>query len=124
MPAFYNTKEKGYIHYIVYKEDREYVAVCLDFGLVEYGLDHKELEKSIVEAAFSYLDAVRKKNLPDEYLNLPVEKKYIGKLKEMEMASELERRASKKRVPVPKTKQKLTYFTNTKAPYYRDRVIA
>jgi len=120
MPAIYNTKEKGYFHYMIYKEGNEYVAVCLDFNLVEYGLDYKELEKSIVEAARSYLNAVRKKKLPDGYLNLPAEKKYIEKLKEMEMRDELIKKSTKKKFGP--SKKELSYFSNTKAPYYKNNM--
>lgn len=122
MPAVYNTKEKGYIHYIIYKEGDEYIAVCLDFGLIEYEQNPKKLEKSIVEAALSYLAAVRKKNLPDEYLNLPVEKKYRDILKEMEMIVELNKKASMK--TQPPAKEDLTYSTNTKTPYFGQSLIA
>jgi hypothetical protein len=75
-----NTKEKGIFRFILFKEKAEYVAVCLDLNIIEYGKNPKELGESIVEAAFSYLESVKSKNLSDEYLNQPAPDKYWKKM--------------------------------------------
>ena len=75
-----NTKERGLFRFIVFKEkDDDYCAVCLDLNIVEYGKDPEMLKKSIFEAAFSYLEAVRKENLSDEFLNKPAPKRFWNK---------------------------------------------
>lgn len=76
-----NTKEKGIFRFIVYKEKMDFVGVCLDLNIVEFGSDPEKTLKSVKEAASSYLEAVRSENLPDEYLNRPAPQKYWRKLK-------------------------------------------
>ena len=77
---FQNTKKRGLFRFVIFKErDGDYCAVCLDLNIVEYGKNPDELQKSIHEAAFSYLEAVRKEKLSDEFLNKPAPKKFWDK---------------------------------------------
>lgn len=66
-----NTKEKGVLHFYVLQKGSkdEYIAVCWNFNLIEYGPNPEELLESIQEGALSYLKAVRTKKLSNEYLN-------------------------------------------------------
>ncbi len=85
MKGQYNTKEQGLFNFLIYKEDGDYVAVCLNLDIVEYGKDPHKLMESIQEAAASHLEAVRKKNLPDDYLNISTDKKYLDILRRLEV---------------------------------------
>lgn len=116
--AVYNTKQKGELTFITFEEEGDYIGVCLNFNLVEYGKEPVKLEKSIEEAALSYLEAVRKKGLSDGYLNVGTEKKYIDKLKEIDWTEELNRRTKRSR----KAKEP-TFFTFKKQPYYNQSLI-
>jgi predicted RNase H-like HicB family nuclease len=66
-----NTKERGTIECLVYKEGNTdaYIGVCLTFDIVEEGKNPVELMKSIREAAELHLETVIRENLPDELLN-------------------------------------------------------
>ncbi len=77
IPASYNTKDSGIMQFLIYKNGNDYVGVCLNFGIEEYGDDPLKLKKSIFEAAQSYLESVKKKGLSDEYLNVVPEKEWI-----------------------------------------------
>lgn len=116
--AFYNTKEQGVLHFIYFKEGSEHVAVCLNFDLVEYGKNPEELRKSIEEAAQSYLEAVKKTKLPDDYLNVPTNPKYIQILKDIRNVSELRERSAKRSLPT-----KIEHFTITSKSYNRQATL-
>ena len=113
IPAVYNTKKSGVLHFIIYKERSEYAAACLNFDLVEYGKNPEKLKKSIYEAATSYLKAVRKKKLSDKYLNLPVDKKYLDILEKISIDKLFRKLATKKRY----RHQELSTFSFTNQPY-------
>ena len=72
----YNTKEKGVIEYLVYKDGNSYAGVCLSFDIIEEGDDPNKLMSSIQEAAELHLKVVRDKNMPDALLNRHAEEKY------------------------------------------------
>lgn len=110
--AVYNTRKSGLLHFLLYKKKNEYVAVCLNFDLVEYGQNPEKLKNSIYEAAASYLKAVRKKKLSDEYLNLPVKKKYLNILAKIRTDEIFRKMATKKA-----QKQDLNVFSFTNQPY-------
>lgn len=87
-----NTKNKGIFYFILTKEGKDFVAVCLNLNLVEYGKNPELLKKSIEEAAFSHLEAVRDHNLPDEHLNVLAPKKYWTVYREgLEIAQSIEK---------------------------------
>lgn len=112
MPAVYNTKEKGVLHFVLYKEGSDYVAACLNFDLVEYGKDPKELQKSIQEAALSYLTAVKKKKSSDDCLNVCTDQKHLKILKEIKYSMELNERSKKRSLS-----SKISPFTVTLKSY-------
>ena len=64
------------MEFLVYKEDKSYVGVCLTFDIVEEGDNPTELMSSIIEAAQGHLEVVRKLNLPDDLLNRHAPKGY------------------------------------------------
>src|SRR3989344_408395 len=72
----YNTKEKGIIEYLVYREGNSYIGVCLTFDILEEGDDPNKLMLSIQEAAELHLKVVREKKMSDELLNRHCEEKY------------------------------------------------
>lgn len=72
----YNTKERGVIEYIVYKEGNSYIGVCLSFDIIEEGDDPNKLMLSIQESAELHLKVVRDRRMTDELLNRHAEEKY------------------------------------------------
>ena len=64
-----NTKERGVIELLTYKEGKAYVGVCLTFDIVEEGADPVELARSLKEAAELHVATVIKNNLSDDLLN-------------------------------------------------------
>ena len=106
---FKNTKEKGVIESLVYKEGDVYVGVCLSFGIVEEGGDPVKLMQSIKEAALLHLKTVVSRNMPDDLLNRYAPDEYWGKyyeaLKALSSATAKERKSP---IPTP-------YFQRT--PY-------
>jgi len=114
----HNTKRQGTLAYIIYKDIKEniYVAVCLNFNLVEYDKDPEKLRKSIQEAALSYLKAVRKKNLPDDYLNLIPDRKYLDILKTIQPRKISIKKSAAKRLS---NKKPSPFFNFTSIPYQR-----
>ncbi len=71
-----NTKEKGTIEFLVYKEGKTFVGVCLTFDIVEEGNNPEKLMESIQEAAQGHLEVVRGENMPDDLLNRYAPKEY------------------------------------------------
>ena len=74
-----NTKEKGTMEFLVYKDGKTYVGVCLTLDIIEEGNDPATLMESIVEAAEGYLKVVRKLNMNDDLLNRHAPKEYWDK---------------------------------------------
>ena len=64
-----NTKEKGVMEFLVYKEKNTFVGVCLTFDIVEEGNNPVLLMKSIRESAELHLKTVRKNNMSNDLLN-------------------------------------------------------
>ncbi|MFA6404858.1 MAG: hypothetical protein WCW03_02555 [Candidatus Paceibacterota bacterium] len=86
-----NTKERGTIECLVYKDGATYIGVCLTFDIVEEGSNPTELMKSIKEAAELHLETVIRENLSDDLLNryAPEDywKKYFAVAREIEKPS-------------------------------------
>ena len=82
LPAVYNTKERGRFYFIIFKEKEDFIAVCLNLNIIEYGKSPEKLKNSIEEAAQSHLKTIREKNLSDDNLNIPADKKYFDLLKQ------------------------------------------
>jgi len=64
-----NTKERGVIEFVVYKEKSSFVGVCLTFDIVEEGKNPTLLLESLKEAADLHLEVVRAENMSDDLLN-------------------------------------------------------
>jgi len=112
----YNTKERGVFHFIITKhKDDDFIAVCLNLDIVEYGKDPKALRESITEAAFSYLETVRTKDLSDKNLNKNISVKYFDVL--LKEAKNLKKSASKSKTMRKPLKAEPEYFDYTKQPY-------
>ncbi|MBU0979093.1 MAG: hypothetical protein ABIJ03_02780 [Patescibacteria group bacterium] len=74
---YINLKTKRPVEVFLFQEkDGDYCAVCLDLNLIEWGKHKEKLQKSIFEAAHSYLQGVIDNNLPNELLNKPALQKY------------------------------------------------
>ncbi|KKR61375.1 hypothetical protein A2643_02985 [Candidatus Nomurabacteria bacterium RIFCSPHIGHO2_01_FULL_39_220] len=71
-----NTKKEGTIEFLVYKEGKTFVGVCLTFDIVEEGKNPEKLMESIQEAAQGHLEVVREKNMSDDLLNRYAPKEY------------------------------------------------
>jgi len=71
-----NTKSSGIARVIVFPCKKGFLAVCLDFDIIEEGEVKEDLEKSIKEAVIGYIECVRKCNLNDELLNRHADKRY------------------------------------------------
>src|SRR3989344_1717299 len=86
-----NTKKEGTIEFLVYKEGKTFVGVCLTFDIVEEGNNGDKLMESIQEAAQGHLEVVREKKMSDDLLNryAPVEywEKYFETIKKTQTAS-------------------------------------
>ena len=74
-----NTKNKGIMEFLVYKEGDGYVAVCLTFDIVEEGSDPVALMASIKEAAELHLETVINQNLSEKLLNRYAPEEYWQK---------------------------------------------
>ena len=74
-----NTKEKGVMEFLVYKEKNTFVGVCLTFDIVEEGNNPVLLMKSIRESAELHLKTVRKNNMSNDLLNRYAPKEYWEK---------------------------------------------
>ncbi|MCK9446240.1 type II toxin-antitoxin system HicB family antitoxin [bacterium] len=80
-PCFYimnkaNTKNSGIARTIIFPYKKGFLAVCLDFDIIEEGETREILEGSIREAVVGYIECVRKCNLSDKLLNRHADKRY------------------------------------------------
>jgi len=71
-----NTKKKGTARTIIFKSNKKYKAVCLDFNIIEEGDTREEVEESIKEAIIGYVENVCKNKLDDKLLNRHADEKY------------------------------------------------
>jgi predicted RNase H-like HicB family nuclease len=71
-----NTKERGVMEFLAYKEGTSFVGVCLTLDIVEEGSDPVELMRSLKEAAELHVETVVKHNLSDDLLNRHAPAKY------------------------------------------------
>ena len=72
----WNTKAKGLVEFLIFKEGTQYVGVCLTFNIVVEDKDREKVGKSIKDAAKLHMRIVQKKGLPDELLNRHAPKEY------------------------------------------------
>lgn len=77
-----NTYKKGRTRVFIYPEKNQFVAVCLDFGLVEVAESLNKAEEYIKDAVESHLKIVIKKRLSEDLLNRPAEEKHWKKYRD------------------------------------------
>jgi len=84
-----NTKKKGIYRFFIYydKNDKEFVGVCIELGIIKVGKDPEEVQEDLNNAALGYIKAVVKDNLPDKLLNQEPPKKYLDIYKQIIEAS-------------------------------------
>jgi predicted RNase H-like HicB family nuclease len=107
-----NTKEKGMLEYLFYKEADHYVGVCLTFDIVEEGENLEELKQSVMEAAKLHLRTVLAKDLPDELLNRYAPQEYWDIY-----LDSLEKVQEQKLPKIPLTFQVSQYFNGMSLQY-------
>jgi predicted RNase H-like HicB family nuclease len=71
-----NTKNSGIARTIVFPCKGGFLAVCLDFNIIEEWETKEEAEESIKEAVAGYIECIRINNLDDQLLNRHASKKY------------------------------------------------
>ncbi len=71
-----NTKQKGNIEYLIYKNKDKYIGVCLTFDIVEESKNLAKLKIDLQKASLSHLECVRKEKLSDDLLNRYAPEKY------------------------------------------------
>ena len=64
-----NTKKRGVVEFLTYKEGKAFVGVCLTFDIVEEGTDPVALTRSLRDAAELHVETVIKNDLSDDLLN-------------------------------------------------------
>ncbi|MDP3772524.1 MAG: hypothetical protein Q8Q94_04110 [bacterium] len=74
-----NTKDKGVVEYLIYKEKDKFIGVCLTFDIIEEGDNREKVMQDIFDAAQVHLQTVIRHNLPDELLNRYAPQKYWKK---------------------------------------------
>lgn len=77
-----NTYKKGRARVFIYPEKDQFVAVCLDFGLVEVAESLDKAEEYIKDAVESHLKIAVEKKLSEDLLNRPVAEKYWKKYRD------------------------------------------
>lgn len=97
----YNTKAKGVIESLVYKEGDVYVGVCLTFGIVEEGNDPVKLMQSIKEASLLHLRTVVARKMSDDLLNRYAPDEYWQKYYETLQTLVTQQTQTSKRVGIP-----------------------
>ena len=81
-PVTKNTYRKGRARLFIYPEKGQFIAVCLDFGLVEVAESLDKAEEYIKDAVESHLKIVVEKKLSEDLLNRPVAVKYWRKYRD------------------------------------------
>lgn len=71
-----NTKNKGRVRILVFKERAVWYGVALEFNIVESGDDPKKVLLSLEQAIRGYVKAAKKAKLGSSVLNQKTEKEY------------------------------------------------
>jgi len=95
-----NTLNKGSVRYIIFKEDRTWYGVALEFNIVEEGDNPLEVMASLFEAMKGYIETAQKLKMRPMPLNQKPDKEY------QELWDELERSKVEK---ITKPKQVYTF---------------
>lgn len=73
---FNNTYKSGRVSFLVFKEGKDYVGVCLEFDLIVREDMKEEAQEAIVDYTRAWLENVKENKLSEELLNRPAPKKY------------------------------------------------
>lgn len=76
MNKIHNTKKLGMARTIIFPRGKKFLAVCLDFDIIEEAKTRQEVETNIKEAITGYIENICKNNLSDNLLNRHADKKY------------------------------------------------
>ena len=76
--AWKNTLQRGSVRYIVFKENKRWYAVGLEFNIVEAGDDPREVLLSLFEAIQGYVNSARKIKPRPHILNQVSDSEYEG----------------------------------------------
>lgn len=71
-----NTLKKGSVRYIIFKENKTWYGVALEFNIVEQGDNPEEVMTSLFEAIRGYIEAARKFKLRPMPLNQKSDQEY------------------------------------------------
>lgn len=72
----HNTKERGIISFLFFREKKNYIGICLSFNIIEEGSDFEMVKKHLITSTKLHLETVYEKNLSDDLLNRHADKKY------------------------------------------------
>ncbi len=72
-----NTKNYTSVRVVIFRKDGKFTAVCIDFDIIEEHDTYEEAQKSIMNAAKCYFNAVVEHNLPNHHLNKRADAKYL-----------------------------------------------
>jgi len=67
---------------IIFPRGKRFIAVCLDFDIIEEATTREKVETSIKEAIRGYIENICKNNLSDKLLNRHADEKYWKMYKE------------------------------------------
>jgi len=71
-----NTLQKGSVRYIVFKEGNKWYAVALEFNIIEFGDDPREVLLSLFEAINGYVKSANKIKARPHILNQVADSEY------------------------------------------------
>lgn len=73
---FDNTYKRGHTTFIIFKQVRSYIGVCLEFDLIVKCNSMKEAYEHLTDYAQAWLKNVVKNKLPEQLLNRPADEKF------------------------------------------------
>lgn len=82
-----NTKKSGILHFIAFKEGKQFIAACLNLNIIVKGDDFEEVKRDVQEQAVAYLKEIRYEKGDDSLLNRRASPKYFKKLDEVKEAA-------------------------------------
>ncbi|MDO8472139.1 MAG: hypothetical protein Q7S64_03280 [bacterium] len=88
-----NTKERGILRYLIYKDTRadEYVGVCVDIGLIKVGTNNANVKRDLINASKGFVRTVCEQNLSNGLLNQQPPQQYMDIFNEIVESYKLKR---------------------------------
>ncbi len=93
-----NTKKNMLLRFFIYfdKQEKEFVGVCVDLGIIKAGNDPKQVEKDLNDTAVGYIENIIKdKDFSEDLLNQEPPKEY------MEIYNEILGASQRRKIRVP-----------------------